>query len=104
MAMELESELTDQGCVVIGPTGHAAPAFALLEDERPDAVLLDVNLDGETTVALAEVLRRRCVPFIVVTGYDLRRHEPAILREAPRVQKPVRKPELLAALTRAVAA
>ncbi|HEY2048001.1 MAG TPA: response regulator [Caulobacteraceae bacterium] len=104
VAMELESELTDQGCVVIGPAGRAAPAFALLEDQRPDAVLLDINLDGETTAALAEALTRRRVPFIVVTGYDLRRQEPAILRDAPRVQKPVRKPELLAALTEAMAA
>ncbi|HSZ52898.1 MAG TPA: response regulator [Caulobacteraceae bacterium] len=104
VAMELESELTDQGCVVIGTAGRSAPAFALLEDETPDAVLLDLNLDGETPTALAEALRRRHVPFIVVSGYSSHRLEPAILRDAPRLQKPVRQRELVAALTEAMAA
>lgn len=104
LAMELESELTDQGCVVIGPAGRAAPALALLENQAPDAVLLDLNLDGETPTALAEALTRRRVPFIVVTGYGSRHPEPAILRDAPRLQKPVRSSELVAALTRAMAA
>jgi DNA-binding NarL/FixJ family response regulator len=104
VAMELESELMDQGCVVIGPAGRAAPALALLEDEAPDAVLLDLNLDGETPTALAEALQRRHVPFIVVSGYGSRHQEPPILRDAPRLQKPVRQRELLAALARAMAA
>ena len=104
VAMELESELTDQGCVVIGPAGRSAPALAILENETPDAVLLDLNLDGETPTALAEVLTRRRVPFIVVTGYSSRHPEPPVLRDAPRLQKPVRSRELLAALTEALAA
>lgn len=104
VAMELESELTDQGCIVIGPAGRAAPALALLENQAPDAVLLDLNLDGEVPTALAEALRRRRVPFVLVTGYASRRHEPAILRDAPRLQKPVGKRELIAALTEAMAA
>jgi DNA-binding response OmpR family regulator len=104
VAMELESELMDQGCVVIGPAGRAAPAMALLEDQALDAVLLDLNLDGETPTALAEALQRRHVPFIVVSGYGSRQQEPAILRDAPRLQKPVRERELIAALTQAMAA
>ena len=104
VAMELESELMDQGCVVIGPAGRAAPALALLEDQAPDAVLLDLNLDGETPTALAEALRRRHVPFIVVSGYGSRHQEPPILRDAPRLQKPVRRRDLVAALARAMAA
>ncbi|HEX4740280.1 MAG TPA: response regulator [Caulobacteraceae bacterium] len=104
VAMELESELMDQGCVVIGPAGRAAPALALLEDEAPDAVLLDLNLDGETPTALAEALKRRHVPFIVVSGYGSRHQEPPILRDAPRLQKPVRQRDLVAALARAMAA
>jgi DNA-binding response OmpR family regulator len=104
VAMELESELTDHGCVVIGPAGRSAPAMALLENETPDAVLLDLNLDGETPTALAEALTRRCVPFIVVSGYGSRQAEPEILRNAPRLAKPVRRPELLEALTRALPA
>jgi DNA-binding NtrC family response regulator len=104
VAMELESELTEQGCVVIGPAGRAAPAMALLEEQTPDAVLLDLNLDGETPTALAEALVRRRVPFIVVTGYGSRHQAPEIMRNAPRLEKPVRQPELVAALTRAIAA
>lgn len=104
VAMELESELMDQGCVVIGPAGRSARALALLENQAPDAVLLDLNLDGETPTALAEALMRRHVPFIVVTGYSSRHPEPAILRDAPRLQKPVRGSELVAALTLAIAA
>lgn len=104
VAMEFESELMDQGCVVIGPAGRSEPALALLDDQTPDAVLLDLNLDGETPIALAEALSRRRVPFIVVTGYASRRPEPPLLRDAPRLQKPVRGDELVAALTQAMAA
>jgi CheY-like chemotaxis protein len=78
--------------------------MALLEDQALDAVLLDLNLDGETPTALAEALQRRHVPFIVVSGYGSRQQEPAILRDAPRLQKPVRERELIAALTQAMAA
>ncbi|MBV8683193.1 MAG: response regulator [Caulobacteraceae bacterium] len=104
VAMELESELTEQGCVVIGPAGRTGPALAILENEPLDAVLLDLNLDGETPTALAEALALRHVPFVVVTGYASRRPEPPVLRDAPRLQKPVRGDELIAALTQAMAA
>ena len=102
VAMELESELLEQGCVIIGPAGRSCMAMALLEGQTPDAVLLDLNLDGEVPTALAEALVRRQVPFVVVTGYGSRHPEPEVLRAAPRLEKPVHGPDLIAALSRAV--
>jgi hypothetical protein len=38
-------------------------------DGRLDFAVLDVNVDGEFVFPVAEVLRRRRVPFIFSTGY-----------------------------------
>jgi CheY-like chemotaxis protein len=39
-------------------------------EQNFDAVLLDVNLDGQDCTELADLLMERAVPFAFVTGYD----------------------------------
>src|SRR4051794_28099922 len=47
IALEMELALLDLGCTVLGPVASAAGALALLDRERPDVAILDVNLlDG----------------------------------------------------------
>ena len=41
----------------------------MLAAERPDAAVLDVNLEGEWVTPVAEVLRAMLVPFILASGY-----------------------------------
>ncbi len=103
LALDYEEMLQREGCRVLGPVGRKALALALLERERPDAAILDLNLAGERSTVVAEALEERKVPFVIVSGYGERTlHEP-VLRRAPRLDKPVKAQELvriIAALAR----
>jgi CheY-like chemotaxis protein len=96
LAMELESLLVELGCTVLGPVPSVARALALLEQQRPDAAILDVNLNGQTALPVAEALTAQGVPFVLATGYtDALQPE---LQGAPRLSKPVNHNELVRAL------
>jgi DNA-binding LytR/AlgR family response regulator len=43
--------------------------MALLDRELPDAALLDVNINGTTSAAVAQRLKDAEVPFVLATGY-----------------------------------
>jgi CheY-like chemotaxis protein len=60
--------------------------------------VLDVNVAGERVHPVAQILAERHVPFIFVTGYsgDALPREYA---EQPRLAKPFRSAQLLAALS-----
>jgi two-component SAPR family response regulator len=95
LAMDYEEMLRREGFLVLGPVGRQASALALLERERPDAAILDVNLAGERSTAVAEALAKRGVPFVVVSGYAERTLSEPVLRGAPRLDKPVQARELV---------
>jgi two-component system LytT family response regulator len=60
----------EPGVTVVGSTGDGASAIALLEETRPDAVFLDVQMPGLDGF---EVLRRLTPPaptVVFVTAYD----------------------------------
>jgi CheY-like chemotaxis protein len=98
LAMDYEETLRGEGCTVLGPVGRQSRALALLEHERPNAAILDLNLAGERSTAVAEALEARGVPFVIVSGYaDRTLHEP-VLRRAPRLQKPLRPQDLVSAI------
>lgn len=100
-AMDLQYLLSREGCTVLGPVPSVDRALDLIEEDRPDAALLDVNLGGQRITPLAEQLRERGIPFILVTGYQRAKlHEP-VLRQAPRLAKPVQERELVREMTRA---
>lgn len=55
LAMELELVLGESGCDVVGCAMDTAGAFAIVERERPDLALIDVNLlDGLTGPRIAQ--------------------------------------------------
>ena len=99
VGMELESLLQRQGCTALGPAPTVARALDLLEDERPDAVLLDLNLNGQSATPIAQALLARDVPFVLVTGYGEAQSSEPELRHAARVHKPVDHRQLLRVLT-----
>lgn len=69
VAMLVEDALMDAGFGVIGPARSVAEALDLLAQDTPDAAVLDLNLSGETSVAVADALAARGIPFLVATGY-----------------------------------
>jgi CheY-like chemotaxis protein len=98
--MLVEDMLGDLGCVIAGIATSAAEAESAARTAVIDFALLDVNLDGETSFAAADVLRGRDIPFAFVTGYG----EQGVrgdLRDAPVLSKPI-DPRHLAGVIRAI--
>ena len=95
LAMDYEELLKREGCTVLGPVGRRAQALALLERERPDVAILDLNLAGERSTAVAEALEARGVPFVIVSGYAERTLREPVLRRAPRLDKPAKQQDLV---------
>lgn len=100
VALDLEFILSGAGAEVIGPF-HAIPTMC---ESRPDAAILDVELDGCTVFPFAERLRARGVPIVFHTGYwdtDAIRHRfpHAFLRRKPSLPE-----DLLDALEAVMAA
>ncbi|WP_149538205.1 response regulator [Siccirubricoccus phaeus] len=69
VAMLVEDALLEAGATVLGPAATVAEALALIERDLPEVAVLDLNLAGETSTPVADVLAARGVPFVVATGY-----------------------------------
>jgi CheY-like chemotaxis protein len=65
----LEGMLSTLGYEVAGTTSRLDEAMAMLDRETVDAVLLDINLNGEMSYPVADELAARGIPFIFATGY-----------------------------------
>ncbi len=98
VASLIEDMLESAGCVVAGPIPRLAQAVDAAESEACDAAVLDVNLAGERVFPVAEILSRRQVPFVLVTGYGGNTLPPEYAA-CPRLNKPFRLADLLAALS-----
>ncbi len=63
IALDLERTLRGFDCGVLGPVGSVAEALLLLEQERPDAALLELDLSDGHAAPLAQTARepRRAV-------------------------------------------
>lgn len=97
VAMNIEDMLLALGHEVAGIAGRLAPALALAREGDFDLAMLDVNLAGEATFPVADVLRDRGIPFLFATGYGVEglRQD---YRGATVLQKPFRSRDLAAAL------
>lgn len=89
IAMELEERLTEMGYRVIGPAHTLEDAAAKIAAERPDAALLDANLNGCSSVDLGAALAAQGVPVAFCTGYDVIKNAPPELANAPILTKPI---------------
>jgi CheY-like chemotaxis protein len=87
IAMLIEEMLTDLGCGTVWLASGTRDANSILREQRPDIVLLDVNLPGEPGYSLAAQLQATQIPFIFVTGYG-RRGLPAEWAGRPVIEKP----------------
>lgn len=99
IASDLKRALTAAGAEVAGPSGRVSEGLALSAGPHLDAALLDVNLEGEFSFAIADELAARGVPYVFVTGYD-DWSLPEAYRAAPRVAKPFQLTVVLDTLDR----
>ena len=97
--MLVEDALLDSGFAVIGPAATVDEALALLDQETPDAVVLDLNLAGETSTPVADWLAARGIPYLIATGYGAT-GLPAGHQDALVLAKPYDPAELTSVLDR----
>lgn len=67
--MTIESMLADLGCESIAAAATAAKAIELTKSQVFDLAMLDLNLDGHQSYAVADKLAALGVPFVFSTGY-----------------------------------
>jgi CheY-like chemotaxis protein len=99
VAWLIEDMLADLGCAVIGPASSVNQALAMIDAEAIDAAVLDLNLDGQMSYPVADVLAAHGVPFVISTGYD-KDTLPDDYRARPVLQKPMQRSELSDALAK----
>jgi CheY-like chemotaxis protein len=97
VAMMVEDYLNDLGCCVTGAAARLDDALCKAQTLPIDLAVLDVNLGGQLSYPVAEVLRSRGVPFVFATGYSTAAL-PESLRGVPVVTKPFLRQHLAKAL------
>ena len=85
--MNIEDALADLGCAAVSVAATVDDALALLEAERFDVAMLDVNLGGQPSYRVADALALHSIPFVFSTGYGEHGIE-ARFGERPVLRKP----------------
>jgi PAS domain S-box-containing protein len=101
VSMMLADMLSVFGHKVDGPYNRFNDAILAAKSNNLQAGILDVNLGGEKTYAVADILTGRKIPFAFVTGYG----PDSIVSEfahAPVLQKPIEAAKLHALLRQIV--
>lgn len=93
VAFMIEDMLGELGCRVGRIATRLQEGLSAARDEDFDFALLDVNLAGEKSFPIADVLTCRGIPFAFVTGYGQRGVE-GRYATVPVVQKPFQKSEI----------
>ena len=96
IASWIEDTLRSAGYIV-AVASQLDRALSLATKLELEAAVLDINLRGELSYPVAEVLRRRGIPFAVCTAYRVK-NVPAVLRDAPFINKPIDEERLVAAM------
>ena len=91
--MLLEDMLDDLGYGVAAAVGTLSEAREIATDGDFSAAILDVNLDGQEIYPVADILAKRGLPFVFVTGYG-ERSLPEPYRGRPALQKPFQAEQL----------
>jgi DNA-binding response OmpR family regulator len=97
IAMAVEAVVIDAGGIVVDMAATLDQALCLARSAEIDAALLDINLNGETSFPVAEVLGTRGIPYAFVTGYG-RQMVPKPFASAPILTKPYARGDLIKVL------
>jgi CheY-like chemotaxis protein len=103
IATTLAQMLTDGGHIVTGMVGSADKAIQMLDERQCDVAVVDANLAGSCAAPIGTALRKRGIPFVVISGYS-RQQLLASLQDAPFLPKPVDPVELLEVVSTIAAA
>ena len=101
--MLMEDMLAELGYDLAAAVGTIAEASEQAGTNDFDLAVLDVNLDGTEIFPVADILAKRGVPFVFVTGYG-EGSLPEKYRGRPALQKPFQSEQLKATLAGLLAA
>ena len=87
IALMIEDMLEDMGHRVTALAMRLGPALEAAKTAEIDFALLDINLDGQVSFPVAEILMERGVPFAFASGYGSKGLDPAF-RKHPMIRKP----------------
>lgn len=87
LATDAARALESAGAEVMGPCATEEDARAEMDEQRPDAVVVDINLGSGPSFKLAETLKDCGIPFVFTTGYDAE-VIPAEFAGVERLEKP----------------
>lgn len=98
VAMDMAQTVQDLGYEVFAVANSVKKGLEALASATPDLAVLDADLAGRSSRPIADLLRERDVPFVIVTGYD---SPPDVPEDGPRaavLSKPISERELASRL------
>lgn len=98
IVMAAQDMLRDLGAADVHNAGSTRQALDLLDECEIRFALLDIDLNGETSLAVAEHCKEQQIPVVLTTGYN---RDDDILRLFPKVPvliKPYARNELVRAI------
>jgi CheY-like chemotaxis protein len=101
LACALEEDLRLLGHTIVGPFSDLRRATEGARHQEFDLAVLDINLKGEMVYPLADELRARQIPILLLSGYGAA-HLPERFRATPRVSKPHDRQRLMQEIERAL--
>lgn len=99
LSLDLQDILADLGHRVVGTAPRLEPAIDLARNADFDVAVLDVNLGGERIDPVADIIAKRGLALVFVTGYG---EAPAGHTTAPILKKPYHTGELERAIQKAL--
>ena len=101
--MMIEGWLSDLGCSAVTSAPSVDKALGLLAGQQFDVAMLDMNLGGSDSGAVAEALEQHGVPFLYCTGNRTSKDAKGKV-DGPVLRKPFSAEELAAALSHLIKA
>jgi CheY-like chemotaxis protein len=95
--MLLEDMLADLGYAIAAAVGTIAEASDVAATAQFDVAILDVNVGGQEIYPVADILAKRGLPFVFVTGYGAGGMAEGY-RDRPVLQKPFQTEQIKATL------
>ncbi|MXP45328.1 response regulator [Allopontixanthobacter sediminis] len=100
IAMELEMAVENAGASIVGPIGRLDEGVKAAQERVVDVALLDIDLGGQESFPIADILIERGVPFVFHTGHGQRHEIAKLYPEILVCTKPTGLPCLIDALSK----
>lgn len=88
LAMGIVAEIEDHNGVALGPVATLDGGIAALQEQKPDACIVNINLGPEKVYDLADLLIDEDVPFVFASS-EPRAAIPSRFSDVPLHTKPI---------------